>query len=196
MYLELDGRFADMLAVSDPIKDSPPEALASLRGPGPRVVTTTGDGVRELTVATVRNVRQNLGFAFLYNTLGIPLSADVLCPVTGQFPSPIVAMLAMSLSSVSVITMNDAARYGRLLVNRLKATSGDGEHSLNLDAKAWYGGDFDKMGRRQNTKGVTVARSRCAPKPSGDHAFAQFWSTARYEPRIAEPRCACFGLHG
>jgi Cu+-exporting ATPase len=59
---------------------------------------------RELSVATVRNMYQNLGFALLYNALGIPLAAGVLYPFTGQLLSPMVAALAMSLSSVSVIT--------------------------------------------------------------------------------------------
>ena len=56
-----------------------------------------------LSRATVRNIRQNLGFAFGYNALGIPLAAGVLYPLTGLLLSPLVAALAMSLSSVSVI---------------------------------------------------------------------------------------------
>lgn len=59
---------------------------------------------REISVATVRNMRQNLTFAFLYNALGIPVAAGLLYPFTGQLLSPIIAALAMSLSSVSVIT--------------------------------------------------------------------------------------------
>lgn len=59
---------------------------------------------RALSLATVRNMRQNLGFAFVYNALGIPLAAGVLYPFTGQLLSPMIAALAMSLSSVSVIT--------------------------------------------------------------------------------------------
>ena len=59
---------------------------------------------RILSFDTVRNMRQNLGFAFVYNTLGIPLAAGLLYPFTGQLLSPIIAALAMSLSSVSVIT--------------------------------------------------------------------------------------------
>ncbi|MFC7516672.1 heavy metal translocating P-type ATPase [Herbaspirillum sp. GCM10030257] len=59
---------------------------------------------RNLSVDTVRNMRQNLGFALIYNALGIPLAAGLLYPFTGQLLSPMIAALAMSLSSVSVIT--------------------------------------------------------------------------------------------
>jgi P-type Cu+ transporter len=190
MYLAADGRLLGLIAVSDPVKDTTGEALATLREAGITVVMATGDGVttarsvarklgisevhgevkpqdklalverlqrdgktvamagdgindapalakanvgiamgtgtdvainsahvtlvkgdlraiarsRLLSLETVRNMRQNLGFAFVYNALGIPLAAGLLYPFTGQLLSPMIAALAMSLSSVSVIT--------------------------------------------------------------------------------------------
>ena len=190
MYLGVDGRLAGLIAVSDPVKATTAEALATLRDAGITVIMATGDGVttaksvaarlgitevygeikpqdklalverlqaegktvamagdgindapalakanvgiamgtgtdvainsahvtlvkgdlrsiarsRLLSLETVRNMRQNLGFAFVYNALGIPLAAGLLYPFTGQLLSPMIAALAMSLSSVSVIT--------------------------------------------------------------------------------------------
>jgi len=51
----------------------------------------------------MRNIRQNLFFAFIYNALGVPVAAGVLYPVSGILLSPVIAALAMSLSSVSVV---------------------------------------------------------------------------------------------
>jgi Cu+-exporting ATPase len=58
---------------------------------------------RRLSEATMRNIRQNLIFAFVYNAAGIPIAAGVLYPVFGLLLSPIVAAAAMALSSVSVV---------------------------------------------------------------------------------------------
>lgn len=190
MYLAMQGRLVGLVAVSDPVKETTSEALATLREAGMRVVMATGDGVttakavasklgiaevygevkpqdklalverlqqqgrvvamagdgindapalakadvgiamgtgtdvainsahitlikgdlraiaraRLLSIETVRNMRQNLGFAFVYNAMGIPLAAGLLYPFTGQLLSPMIAALAMSLSSVSVIS--------------------------------------------------------------------------------------------
>ncbi|WP_079436183.1 heavy metal translocating P-type ATPase [Zoogloea sp. LCSB751] len=189
IHLARDGLLIGLLAISDPIKASTPEALANLRAAGLRVVMATGDGfttaravgqqlgidevygevkpadklalverlqreghvvamagdgindapalakadvgiamgtgtdvamnsaqltlvkgdlrgiarARALSTATVRNMRQNLAFAFLYNALGIPIAAGVLYPAYGLVLSPMIAALAMSLSSVSVV---------------------------------------------------------------------------------------------
>jgi Cu+-exporting ATPase len=59
---------------------------------------------RKLSQATMRNIRQNLFFAFIYNSIGVPIAAGVLYPIFGLLLSPILAAAAMSLSSVSVIT--------------------------------------------------------------------------------------------
>jgi P-type Cu+ transporter len=59
---------------------------------------------RRLSRATMRNIRQNLFFAFVYNVLGVPVAAGLLYPVFGWLLSPIVASAAMTFSSVSVIT--------------------------------------------------------------------------------------------
>jgi Cu+-exporting ATPase len=58
---------------------------------------------RRLSRATMRNIRQNLFFAFIYNALGVPLAAGVLYPALGLLLNPMIASAAMSVSSVSVI---------------------------------------------------------------------------------------------
>ena len=66
---------------------------------------------RALSEATVANMRQNLAFAFLYNAIGVPIAAGVLYPVFGLLLSPMIAALAMSLSSASVVA--NALRLSR-----------------------------------------------------------------------------------
>ena len=81
------------------------------------VTLLTGDlsglvRARKLSVATMRNIRQNLAFAFLYNAAGVPIAAGVLYPVFGILLSPMVGAAAMALSSVSVI--GNALRLARV----------------------------------------------------------------------------------
>ena len=68
---------------------------------------------RQLSRATMRNIRQNLFFAFVYNALGVPVAAGVLYPVFGILLSPIIAATAMSFSSVSVV-------FNALRLNRVR----------------------------------------------------------------------------
>ncbi len=69
---------------------------------------------RRLATATLRNIRQNLFFAFAYNAAGVPIAAGVLYPLTGTLLSPMIAAAAMSLSSVSVIANALSLRRARL----------------------------------------------------------------------------------
>ena len=70
---------------------------------------------RALSRATMRNIRQNLFFAFIYNAAGVPIAAGVLYPVFGILLSPMIGALAMSLSSVSVIGNALRLRFVKLV---------------------------------------------------------------------------------
>jgi Cu+-exporting ATPase len=190
MFAAVDGRVAGLFGITDPIKESTPEAIRRLHEEGLRVIMVTGDNettaravgqrlgidrieaevspehkdaairrlreegrrvamagdgindapalaqadvgiamgtgtdvamesagvtlvkgdlrgivrARALSAATMRNVRQNLFFAFIYNSLGVPIAAGVLYPAFGILLNPMIAAAAMTFSSVSVIT--------------------------------------------------------------------------------------------
>ncbi len=150
----------------------------------------------------MRNIRQNLFFAFVYNAAGVPIAAGVLYPLLGMLLSPMIAALAMALSSVSVIGNALRLRAARKVCNTLRCNRSCAqgyEAALRRRAKSgpprWSAG-LEGCPRRALTKGDKAPAHRAnrkgpAPRPTLPSPITHVAATGRLPPLSRSPPSWC-----
>ncbi|MEW8380816.1 MAG: cation transporter, partial [Candidatus Thiodiazotropha taylori] len=108
-------------------------------------ITLVGDSLRNVSTAigisraTIRNIKQNLFGAFVYNMIGIPMAAGLLYPVTGWLLPPMFASVAMAMSSVTVVVNANRLRFYGPMTTTLKVSGMTCPHCVNNVQKALLG---------------------------------------------------------
>ena len=141
----------------------------------------------DLSRATMRNIRQNLGFAFVYNVAGIPIAAGVLYPVIGVLLNPMIAAAAMALSSLSVVTNANRLRGFRSLALP-DAPSPSGAQSVHVEVSTSDGKEEERMETvRDPVCGMDIDPSSAAGSEEYDGKTYYFCSQSCHERFRVEP---------